>query len=341
MAFASGELGVVAFNHESANGISWAAIQRTANGGRTWQTVFVTDHLFIHQLAWTSKHTTVAATTSGLLVSRNLGISWTLSPGPPVCSVQAPSPDTAYAVTSTGLHRISEPSMRLTRIETPLPASDVHFVNETLGWLAGPSGIAVTSNGGRTWKVQLRFKHAVYRHWKASLATLGGGHLVAIYADGTLMGNPAVEIYGSVDGGARWTLEEGGGYVPVPTGQVPAGGVEQTGATDGQVVTVARGRTLVIGTVRDPTPSTQASAPGLCETNAVGRRWMYRRLPFLEWQNATFDAGYDGEISAVRSHWWVAVVDGTQLVVASSTDQGANWQVLERTPLSQRPQLSQ
>lgn len=341
MAFASGEPGVVAFNHESASGISWAAIQRTANGGRTWQTVFVTDHLFIHQLAWTSKDTTVAATTSGLLVSRNLGISWTLSSGPPVCSVQAPSPGTAYAVTSTGLHRIGEPSMRLTRIETPLPASGVHFVNETLGWLAGPSGIAVTSNGGRTWKVQLRFKHPVYRDWEASLATVGGGHLVAIYADGTLMGNPAVEIYGSVDGGARWTLEEGGGYVPVPTGQVPAGGVEQTGATDGQAVTVARGRTLVIGTVRDPTPSTQASAPGLCETNDVGRSWRCRRLPFLEWQNATLDAGYDGEISAVRSHWWVAVVDGTQLVVASSTDQSANWQVLERTPLSQRPQLSQ
>jgi hypothetical protein len=61
----------------------------------------------------------------------------------------------------------------------------------------------------------------------------------------------------------------------------------------------------------------------------------------LEWQNATFDAGYDGEISARGGRWWVAVVDGTQLVIASSADLGISWQVLERIPLSQRPQLSQ
>jgi len=114
IAFASGELGLVAVNHESATGIPWAAIQRTANGGRTWQTVFLTDRLFIHQLAWTSKGAAVAATTSGLLVTRNQGTSWTLSPGQPVCSVQAPSPGTAYAVTSAGLYSITEPSMTLT-----------------------------------------------------------------------------------------------------------------------------------------------------------------------------------------------------------------------------------
>jgi len=341
IAFASGELGLVAVNHESPAGVPWGAIQRTATGGETWQTVFVSDRLLIHQLAWTSADTAVAATTSGLLVTRNQGASWTLSPGVPVCSVQAPSPGTAYAVTSAGLYSISEPSMRLTRIATPFPVSGVHFVNGKLGWMAGPSGIAVTPNGGRTWKVQLRFNHPCYRYWEASLATGSGSHLVAIYAGGTLMGSPAVEIYGSVDGGARWTLEEGGGYVPVPTGQVPVGGIDQAGATDGQAVAVAPGRALLVGTTGEPNPSTQASAPSLCETSNVGRSWICRRFPFLDWQNATFDAGYDGEISVGGGRWWVAVVDGTQLVIANSANQGVSWQVRERIPLSQRPQLSQ
>ena len=341
IAVASGELGVVAVNHESATGISWAAIQRTANGGRTWQTVVVSDSLLIHQLAWTSAATAVAATTSGLLVTRNQGASWSLVPGLPVCSVQAPSPGSAYAVTSAGLYSISEPSMRLTRIATPLPVAGVHFVNRKLGWLAGPSGVAMTANGGGTWHIQLRFKHPFYQGWDASLATESGSQLVATYAGGTVSGSPAVEIYGSVDGGARWTLEEGGGYVPVPTGQVSVGGVDQAGATDGQAVAVAPGRTLLVGTTEESKPSNQASAPSLCETSNVGRRWICRRFPFLDWQNATFDAGYDGEITVGGGRWWVAVVDGTQLVIASSADLGVSWQVLGRIPLSQPPPLSQ
>jgi hypothetical protein len=231
--------------------------------------------------------------------------------------------------------------MRLTRIATPLPVAGVHFVNRKLGWLAGPSGIAVTANGGRTWHIQLRFKHPFYQGWDASLATESGSQLVATYAGGTVSGSPAVEIYGSVDGGARWTLEEGGGYVPVPTGQVSVGGVDQAGATDGQAVAVAPGRTLLVGTTEESKPSNQASAPSLCETSNVGRRWICRRFPFLDWQNATFDAGYDGEITVGGGRWWVAVVDGTQLVIASSADLGVSWQVLERIPLSQPPPLSQ
>ena len=341
VAFASRELGLVAVNHESAAGISWAAIQRTANGGRTWQTVFVTDRLFIHQLVWTSKDTAVAATTSGLLVTRNQGATWTLSPGLPVCSVQAPSPGTAYAVTSAGLYSITEPTMRLTPLTTPLPVAGIHFVNAKLGWLAGPSGIAATENGGRTWHVQLRFRHPYYRGWEASLATASGSQLVAIYANGTLMGSPAVEIYGSADGGRGWTLEEGGGYVPVPTGQVPVGGGDQAGATDGQAVAIAPGETVLVGTKGKAEPSTEASAPSLCETSDMGRGWMCRRFLFLLWQNATLDAGYDGEITAGGGQWWVAVVDGTQLVIANSANQGVSWPVRERIPLSQRPQLSQ
>lgn len=341
IAFAGGELGLVAVNHESAAGISWAAIQRTTNGGRTWQTVFVTNRLLIDQLAWTSADTAVAATTSGLLVTRNQGASWTLVAGRPVCSVQAPSPGTAYAVTSAGLYSITEPSMRLTPLTTPLPVTGIHFVNAKLGWLAGTSGIAVTENGGRTWQVQLRFRHPYYRGWETSLATQSGSQLVATYAGGTVSGNPAIDIYGSANGGRSWTLEEGGGYVPVPTGQVPLGGVDQAGATDGQAVAVAPGKTLLVGTTGEPLQSTQASAPSLCETSNVGRSWMCRRFPFLAWQNATFDAGYDGEITMAGSRWWVAVVDGTQLVIANSANQGVSWQVRERIPLSQRPQLSQ
>ncbi len=340
IAFVSGELGLVSLDHESAAGVPGGLIQRTANGGQTWQTVYVTDHLSIHQVTWTSADTAVAATASGLLVTRNQGASWTLVPGLPVCSVQAPSPGTAYAVTSAGLYSISEPSMRLTRVATPLPVAGVHFVNRKLGWLAGPSGIAMTANGGGTWHIQLRFKHPFYQGWDASLATESGSHLVATYAGGTVSGNPAIDIYGSANGGHSWTLEEGGGYVPVPTGQVPVGGVDQAGATDGQVVAIAPNRTLLLGTTEESKPSTQASAPSLCETSNVGRNWICRRFPFLDWQNATFDAGYDGEISAVRSQWWLAVVDGDQLVIASGAHQGADWQVVERIPLSQRPQLS-
>ncbi len=159
------------------------------------------------------------------------------------------------------------------------------------------------------------------------MAAGGDGRLIVVYNGGTVAASPAVEIYGSLDGGAHWTLEESGGYVPVPTHQLPAGPAMETGAIGSGPAAAGGGVFILVGARNVAGPRDSGSAPTVCETGDVDLRWSCPPTTLSPVALGIPDAGGTGAIVTDDGARWAAVVHGRQVIVGSTADRGRSWVV--------------
>jgi hypothetical protein len=293
-------------------------------------------------LHWVDATNLVAATSEGLLKSRDAGYHWQLvKPRTDLIRLHFLDPLNGFAIAGTypdypggynpltdliagtQLVRTSDGGANFRVVSSALPIVQwVQFVNPRHGWAAGPDGIETTLDGGSSWQVQLRFPSTLFRDSTYGMVYWGGQvgfrdelHGFAFYrADQTVMGAGAGRLYHTDDGGQHWQLQS---YVS-PAGPAP----DEVGA-QATLPWSVMGELVVTG----PQSAmllywdfyTYKTHP--CASIDTGRTWFCATLAFT--------GAATGQLAVRDGIEWLALTDDGASVaeIAISHDGGASWAV--------------
>jgi len=332
VAFANGDLGVVA-----GRGV----IERTTDGGTRWLSAY-RGPATIWSLQWLDLGHVFAASDLGLLASDDGGSTWRSSGEQRVLlQVRMLTEASGFAITGTvregsgwlplnvaiagrELMRTTDGGLHWSTVSTGLSiVQTVSFMNTTVGWVAGPEGIAVSRDAGASWTWQLRLPPETYATaagvtWGGQLAMFDAQHGFALYRSvDTSLSKSGRDVYYTEDGGAQWRLQS----ATVRRSWAPTAATNSGGGADGPlVVTGELSAEQVSGNVAAPETYLLASAD-------AGRTWTARTIPF---------AGTGvGDLAVSGQTRWVALTDGSLAVggarrtaILRSDDAGVSWRIL-------------
>jgi photosystem II stability/assembly factor-like uncharacterized protein len=310
-------------------------IERTEDGGAHWSRVASVAST-IWQIRWFSLDTVVAASDQGLLTSADAGLSWRQGRArDALVDVWMLSPVTGFAVVGhvrtdnlwlplnqgvagRELVRTQDSGDNWTAVDTGLPVvQSVWFVNDHLGWVAGPTGIANTKDGGRTWLLQLHPSDQSYTGWGAQVTFVDDQHGFALYrTQDTSMSRSGKDVYFTDDGGGHWNLESASEQRAWAPDATPNGG----GGADGGLVMLSANAAAFLSA------GVAITATYVANTTDRGRTWTYRLLPYGR-------SGV-GQLSVQGDVLWAVLNDGNRAsppspsVLLRSLDRGASWQAV-------------
>jgi hypothetical protein len=290
-------------------------------------------------LHWVDATNLVAATSEGLLKSRDAGYHWQLvKPRTDLIRLHFLDPLNGFAIAGTypdypggynpltdliagtQLVRTSDGGANFRVVSSALPIVQwVQFVNPRHGWAAGPDGIETTLDGGSSWQVQLRFPSTLFRDSTYGMVYWGGQvgfrdelHGFAFYrADQTVMGAGAGRLYHTDDGGQHWQLQS---Y----TSPGDAGlGAPATlpWSVNGELVVTGPSSAMLLDT------SFNTYITQRCNSGGAGATWTCSILPFT--------GAATGQLAVRDGIEWLALTDDDQSVaeIAISRDGGNSWHV--------------
>jgi photosystem II stability/assembly factor-like uncharacterized protein len=178
-------------------------VLKTLNGGKTWSKTLTWSSEDLKEVFFTNKDTGYAVGGGIILKTTNGGATWTKTETPvSLLSISFPTPDTGYA---SGVSVYKTTDAGITWALMPAPGSDLM---KSLCFTSGETGYGImgghiwkTTDGALTW-------NKVYSgtpSWPWSMTDLCFPAADTGYAVGVMEG-----IIKTVDGGATWTLTEGG-----------------------------------------------------------------------------------------------------------------------------------
>jgi len=205
-------------------GTTTASVLRSTSAGRAWSVVWrgagVTD------LQWIDSSHAVIASSTAVLESSDAGATWHVLFPRALVRLRFASPSVGLAVSvDHNLLRTSDGGHSFAPVATPLQAEAVDVLPDGHAWIAGPTGIAMSTDFGRTWSSQRVFAspYAV-ADWRVHLHFVDDQHGAVLYRSATTaMNQDGVGFYATSDGGRTWTAEFTDGFVPNPTGEHGAG----------------------------------------------------------------------------------------------------------------------
>jgi hypothetical protein len=231
------------------------------------------------------------------------------------------------------LVRTTDGGRSFVSVDTGLPAVQwVQFLSTSLGWVSGPSGIAVTYDGGARWSRQLSFPAGTFDgaqppapdFWKSQVGFRDSLHGFAYYHSvWTVMNQSAGVLYYTADGGGTWRgMTCTCGYIPIPDSAL-------LGAKHGLPGAFVEGDLDVTGT--DSASFVQSEAimdrTSVCTTYSAGSTWSCSYLPFAK--------SAPGRIASIGSTRWLVLREPglDKAIIATSGDAGLSWVV--RTTISE------
>ena len=214
-------------------------LQRTSDGGQTWQTVAhgsakeVIRPVFVlnGQTAWYTTINTKTLTTTALYRTNDGGQNWTrfnwISPTQFLANISIPGQNVAWVSTGDAngnqhLYLVGGSSQNWQEVTLPVSnqLQSFYFASQKVGWATEPTadGLSVqlftTSDGGQSWSMQaLPQPTGVPATDTVSLNFLGfsnyqqeDGYLVTTFSDPTTGAIDARQIDATLDGGQTWQL---------------------------------------------------------------------------------------------------------------------------------------
>lgn len=319
-------------------------ILRTADGGARWTPVYE-GAAKVRMLHWVDSRNLVAATSLGLLKSRDGGYHWRLmNPRTDLIRLHFIDPINGFAIAGSipggwidpdfplanavagaELLRTWDGGVSFHHRATALPLVQwVQFVTPLHGWAAGPDGIEATLDGGSSWQVQLRFPSTLFRYdgrvwWGAQVGFRDELHGFAFYrADQTVMSAGSGRLYYTADGGFHWQLQS---YTS--PGEAPdAVGAPMTlpWSVNGELVVTGPGSAMILET------NFTTYQTDRCSSDDAGRSWGCSTLAFT--------GAASGQLAVRDGIEWLALTDQGASVaeIAISHDGGSSWNV-NRFPL--------
>jgi hypothetical protein len=291
-------------------------------------------------LHWVDATNLVAATSLGLLKSRDGGYHWQLlTQRVDLIRLHFADPMNGFAIAGTIPGGWTDPDFPLANalagaellrtwdggasfhhVATALPLVQwVQFVNPRHGWAAGPDGIETTLDGGTHWEVQLRFPSTLFRYdgtasWGAQVGFRDELHGFAFYRLGqTVMSAGGGRLYYTADGGLHWQLQSYTGPGAAPDGE----GASRTlpWSVNGELVVTGPGSALILDT------NFTTYQTDRCFSGDAGRTWTCSTLPFT--------GAATGQLAVRDGIEWLALTDDDQSVaeIAISRDGGNSWHV--------------
>jgi photosystem II stability/assembly factor-like uncharacterized protein len=327
VAFVSATLGVV-----GGQGV----IERTEDGGLSWTRSYSGDET-IWNVRWLDLGHVFAASDQGLLMSDDAGRTWSRAAArDPLVDVQMLSPTNGFAISGVvalnsgwlplnigmGGRRLlgtDDAGRTWSAVDTGLNVvQSAEFVNSRSGWAAGPDGIVVTADGGRTWRRQFRVPDETYAYrgtpnWSAQITLIDERHGFALYRTAeTSMSKSGKDVYYTDDGGDHWELQSSTVRRPWAADASDNYG----GGADGPLVISDRNSARYL--------SASVAAPGtfLEMTRDRGRSWTSSRIPY--------DGSGVGQIAVRDTAIWVVLSNGVLNASAKpamlrSLDGGNSW----------------
>jgi hypothetical protein len=290
-------------------------------------------------LHWVDSRNLVAATSFGLLKSRDGGYHWQLvNPRADLIRLHFLDPLNGFAIAGTypdypggynpltdliagtQLVRTSDGGVTFRIVTSALPIVQwVQFVTSRHGWAAGPDGIETTLDGGSTWQVQRRFPSTIFRYdgrvwWGAQVGFRDELHGFAFYrADQTVMSAGSGRLYYTADGGSHWQLQS---YTS--PGEAPdAVGAPMTlpWSVNGELVVTGPGSAMILET------NFTTYQTDRCSSDDAGRTWDCATLRFT--------GAATGQLAVRDGIEWLALTDDGESLAetAISRDGGSGWHV--------------
>lgn len=330
VAFVTATLGVV-----GGQGV----IERSEDGGLSWSRTYSGDET-IWNLRWLDTGHVFAASDQGLLTSDDAGRAWKRAGArDPLVDVQMLSRTTGFAVggvvtmsagwlplnvgmAGTQLLRTNDGGRTWSTVDTGLAVvQSALFVNDRSGWAAGPDGIVMTADGGRTWRRQFRVPDETYSHlgtpnWSAHITLIDERRGFALYRTAaTSLSKSGKDVYYTDDGGDRWELQSSTVRRPWAADASQNYG----GGADGPLVISDQNSAQYL--------SASVATPGtfLEVTKDRGRSWTSSKIPY--------DGSGVGQIAVRDAAIWAVLSNGVLNAAAKpailrSLDAGNSWQKL-------------
>jgi photosystem II stability/assembly factor-like uncharacterized protein len=231
--------GITMANEQVGWTLDGKGLQRTSDGGRTWQTVAhgtaneVIQPVFVlnGQTAWYTTINTNTLTTTALYRTNDGGKSWTrfqwISSTQFLIYVSIPDQNTAWISTSDAsgnqyLYLVGGSGQRFREVTLPGPnqLQSLYFTSQVVGWATEPTAdgssamLFTTRDGGQNWTQQsLPLPAGAPATDTVSLNFLGfsnqkqgDGYLTATFSDPATGAIDATQIYASLDDGQSWQI---------------------------------------------------------------------------------------------------------------------------------------
>ncbi|MHB8571338.1 MAG: WD40/YVTN/BNR-like repeat-containing protein [Candidatus Dormibacteria bacterium] len=329
VAFSTSMLGLVALGYRDGNG-SRELVLRTVDGGGNWTPVLSAFSPIFSDVRWVDPGQAMASAADGVWSGEGGAVNWRrLDSTPGGDRVLFTSRSGGYLVQRERLYRVLlvRGGAETAALDPGGGVSDVTFSGPRLGWVAGADGVFTSSDAGRTWSPQTAFPPGTYAGYDAyaTMADPASGFVTYLGAPGAA-GRPA-NFFHTSDSGEHWDLHSYSPGNPPPVAftreeaTAPAGILSRpavTGPDSALVLDLAQG----------------ADQSRLCGTDDGALSWSCQPLGFV--------AGEPVSFGAVGAHGpslvWAAVVaqppaGGPELVIATTGDAGADWQVEYRAAL--------
>jgi photosystem II stability/assembly factor-like uncharacterized protein len=321
--FAGPSHGLAIFGHE---------VVRTADGGRSWRRAYLADGP-IRDVQWVDSTLAVAVGAAGLLRSDDGGATWRAvevkSPAKDLVRISVVDTQSAYAATVDGglwrIHLDGQPPVRV-GIPGVSGVAAVTFPDARHGWVVGDQGVAATTDGGLTWRLQTTqvlfgapwLRPAVRMHF----ADLLHGYVVLPQA--CAAGTCYSSLEATDDGGAHWVYRSASavGAPPTPAYESLPGGVWD--------VTPTGPRSLLAGS----SSNGNVERADACISADGGRSWSCRggsvpQPPVV----VAIAMPRPGQLEAALL-MVAANPSDEQLVLAGSVDGGITWTVNATFPVT-------
>jgi hypothetical protein len=303
----------------------------------------------VNDLQWVDGNEVVLATDAGLVASYDAGRTWHVGATTWLTHVRFASPAVGLAVTIDGrLLRTVDGGRTFTRVDPGMEAGAVEVLPSGRAWLAGPAGIAASSDFGVTWVRQRTFTaspqanlpagSAPYRFWQERVHFLDARHGYVLYrTPSTVMNQDGVGFYATADGGHTWTAEFTDGFASNPTGEQGAGFAPHGGADLAKEFSAVSPGTLLFADTNLVAQPMQAYG---CRSTDSGAHSTCTALPLQV--DANGSVGNFAVADQAGSQQWLASVgdmaDGRRgLQVLASSDGGVHWTVRWYAPFDAVP----
>jgi photosystem II stability/assembly factor-like uncharacterized protein len=193
-------------------------IATTANGGATWRRTFTAApagglDAVDAQHVW-------ALSAHGLLASRDGGRSWRrLASAPLLDSLSFVTARDGFALTYRPLLQLGslvethDGGAHWAAASGHQRASGACFASLRRGWLASPTDVSTTSDGGRSWKNVLMLHGFRGERWHDASVGCSGSAAYVLLTGGVAAGSEAYRVVRTLDGGAHWHAILGPAFV--------------------------------------------------------------------------------------------------------------------------------